>query len=72
MRSLASSSDIGERSDISAARELDVYKRQVIGRDGIPFEVQIRTKEMHHIAEYGIAAQMCIRERSYRVRTALR
>ena len=28
----------------------------VIGRGGIPFEVQIRTKEMHHVAEYGIAA----------------
>ena len=28
----------------------------VIGRDGIPFEVQIRTWEMHHIAEYGICA----------------
>ncbi len=28
----------------------------VIGRDGIPFEVQIRTREMHHFAEYGIAA----------------
>ncbi|OUQ56539.1 (p)ppGpp synthetase [Flavonifractor sp. An112] len=28
----------------------------VIGRDGIPFEVQIRTWEMHHTAEYGIAA----------------
>ncbi len=28
----------------------------VIGRDGIPFEVQIRTWKMHHVAEYGIAA----------------
>ena len=28
----------------------------VIGRGGIPFEVQIRTYEMHHVAEYGIAA----------------
>ncbi len=28
----------------------------VIGREGIPFEVQIRTKEMHQTAEYGIAA----------------
>jgi GTP pyrophosphokinase len=28
----------------------------VIGTEGIPFEVQIRTWEMHHTAEYGIAA----------------
>ena len=28
----------------------------VIGRYGIPFEVQIRTREMHQVAEYGIAA----------------
>ena len=28
----------------------------VIGREGIPFEVQIRTWQMHQTAEYGIAA----------------
>lgn len=28
----------------------------VISREGIPFEVQIRTWDMHHTAEYGIAA----------------
>lgn len=28
----------------------------VIGRDGVPFEVQIRTWEMHQIAEYGLCA----------------
>ncbi len=28
----------------------------VIGRSGIPFEVQIRTREMHQEAEYGLAA----------------
>ncbi len=28
----------------------------VIGKEGLPFEVQIRTWQMHHTSEYGIAA----------------